>query len=85
MMINRKTELLVILQEESAEVIQAVSKTFRFGENARNIGELETEIGDFLGVLKLLMEEGYLSPINLENAAEAKIAKLPDYMTNKKI
>ena len=84
-MIDRKTELLVILQEESAEVIQAVSKTFRFGENARNISELETEIGDFMGVLQLLIEEKYLSSINIRNATTAKITKLPNYMTNKKI
>jgi NTP pyrophosphatase (non-canonical NTP hydrolase) len=82
---NRKSELLVILQEEAAEVIQAVSKTIRFGENARNVDALETEIGDFVGVLKMLMEEHHLNALNIENAAEAKIVKLPKYMTNKKV
>ena len=81
---DRKTELFVILQEESAEVVQAVSKTFRFGETPRNIKELETEIGDFLGVLKLLIEEGHLDPIALEKAGDAKIKKLEKYMTNQK-
>jgi len=83
-MINRKTELLTILQEESAEVIQAVSKCFRFGETDRNLDSLENEIGDFLGVIKLLMIEGYLNPEHLENAGDAKIKKLEKYMINKK-
>lgn len=86
-MINRKQELMVVLQEEAAEVIQAVSKAFRFGETERNIKELETEIGDFLGVLKLLVEEGYIDQNGdaLIKHAEAKIKKLEKYMTNKKV
>ncbi len=83
-MIDRKTELLTILQEESAEVIQAVSKCFRFGLSERNSKDLETEIGDFLGVLKLLIIEGHLDPEKLEKAGDDKIKKLEKYMKNKK-
>jgi NTP pyrophosphatase (non-canonical NTP hydrolase) len=85
-MINRKTELLVILQEEAAEVIQAISKQFRFGDTERNAKELQTEIADFFGVFKLLIEEGHLQidPLELELQAEAKINKLDKYMTNKR-
>ena len=82
---NRKQELLIILQEESAEVIQAVSKCFRFGETEINVKNLETEIGDFMGILKCLVEEGYLDGNKLMVNGEAKIKKLAKYMTHKKV
>lgn len=68
-------------------MIQAVSKCFRFGETDRNLEALETEIGDFLGVLRLLVEEGYLDKSGkvLFKHADAKIKKLEKYMTNKKV
>ena len=83
---NREEELLGILQEEAAEVIQAVSKCNRFGKTERNIKDLETEIGDFMGVLKCLVEEGYVDPTGekLMKHAEAKIKKLEKYMVNKR-
>lgn len=84
MISNRKQELLIILQEESAEVIQAVSKCFRFGETERNVKDLETEIGDFMGVLKCLVEEGYIDGNKLMLAGEAKGKKLSKYMKHKK-
>jgi NTP pyrophosphatase (non-canonical NTP hydrolase) len=81
---DRKEELLTILQEEAAEVIQAVSKCKRFpGE--RSLKELETETGDFLGVLKLLIEEGYVNPETIEHAGDAKIKKLDKFMTHKRV
>lgn len=83
---DRKSELLHVLQEEAAEVIQATAKVFRFpGTPERNQVALETEIGDFLGVLKLLIEEGHVNPENLEKAGDAKIKKLEKYMTYKRI
>ena len=81
---NRKDELLGILQEECAEVIQAVSKRNRFGETAQNIADLHTEVGDVVGVLKMLMEEGYLDPERILTAGEAKVIKVEKYIKNKK-
>jgi len=47
-MLDKKTdEVLSILQEECAEVIQAISKVKRFGA-ANNIESLAVEIGDML-------------------------------------
>ena len=43
---NKLMETLGILQEEAAEVIQAVSKYRRFGDNGNNRLNLEQEIGD---------------------------------------
>jgi NTP pyrophosphatase (non-canonical NTP hydrolase) len=84
-MINRKQELLIVLQEEAAEVIQAVSKCFRFGETEPNLKDLETEIGDFLGVLKCLVEEDYLNGTIIMKNGEKKILKLEKYMKNPKV
>lgn len=44
---KRTDEILSILQEECAEVIQAISKVKRFGEKG-NIDQLALEIGDML-------------------------------------
>lgn len=85
---KREQELYGILQEEAAEVIQAVSKMNRFGKVAergdKNKEALDQEIGDFIGVLKLLHDEGYLDGDKLIKAAEKKIKKLDVYMVNKR-
>ena len=90
---DRKTELLTILQEECAEVTQAISKVFRFGEHSyhpkdknkvENIKHLESEVGDIMGVLKYLIEENYLDGENIMISAEEKIKRLEEFMKNKK-
>jgi NTP pyrophosphatase (non-canonical NTP hydrolase) len=78
----REEELFGILQEEAAEVIQVVSKRRRFGVSERNVKELEQELGDFIAVLKLLVEEGYIDLDKLEPAVLKKIAKLKLNMSN---
>lgn len=59
----RTQELLDILQEEAAEVIQIISKIKRFGlysynpndlEKTTNIAHLSVEIGDFVAIVDLL-------------------------------
>jgi NTP pyrophosphatase (non-canonical NTP hydrolase) len=78
----RLREILVIAQEEAAEVIQAISKCFRFGVDADHQSgtsqceHLENEIADFLVMVDLLKEEGIVSDINLAAAKERKIKKL---------
>jgi NTP pyrophosphatase (non-canonical NTP hydrolase) len=81
---NRREELLQILQEEAAEVIQAASKQVRFGVNTRNQDHLELEMGDLAGVIKLLLMEGYVSDDKVCENAEAKIVKLDGIMTFKR-
>ena len=62
-MLNKvQEEILTILQEECAEVIQAVSKVRRFGE-AGNIEQLEQEIADVLCMINL----AYLHGIMVKN------------------
>jgi len=75
-MINARThETLVITQEECAEVIQVISKIFRFGLD-ENDHRLETEIGDLLCMVDLLIEQRIIDPYKLEIAKHAKRNKL---------
>jgi len=80
---NGKTqEALVILQEECAEVIQAVSKCYRFGlDNQHKSGatqraNLEMEIGDMLVLVDILISQGVIDLNNLNIAKANKIEKL---------
>lgn len=76
-------EVLDILQEEAAEVIQAVSKIRRFGWNnthpdadQNNLEHLEEELGDMQAMIEILMEMGVASWGNVTVAKRAKIEKL---------
>jgi NTP pyrophosphatase (non-canonical NTP hydrolase) len=81
---NKTTsEVMDILQEECAEVIQAVSKIRRFGiDNVKpgkpktNREHLEEELGDLYAMIDILQELDIVSWANIEKAAEAKREKL---------
>ena len=83
---NQTKEALVILQEECAEVVQEVSKCFRFGLNSEHYKTglkhsimLETEVGDVLALVDILVEQGVLNKDNLEIAKVAKKEKLKQW------
>lgn len=77
-------EVLLILQEECAEVTQAVSKCFRFGpdqmkpgKERTNLNMLEEEIGDLLAMVELLTDLNIgVTPEGLEQAKRNKFEKL---------
>jgi NTP pyrophosphatase (non-canonical NTP hydrolase) len=76
-------EIMDILQEECAEVIQAVSKCNRFGlHNAKpgkpltNAQHLEGEIGDLLAMIDLLQSKGIITKAGVAAAQAAKVEKL---------
>jgi hypothetical protein len=79
---TRLNEILIIAQEEAAEVIQEISKCFRFGLDAdQNTGishrdRLEQEIADFLVMVDLLEQEGIVTPDGLASAKLRKIKRL---------
>jgi NTP pyrophosphatase (non-canonical NTP hydrolase) len=81
---NKTTsEVMDILQEECAEVIQAVSKIRRFGiDNVKpgkpktNREHLEEELGDLYAMIDILQELDIVSWTNIEKSAEAKREKL---------
>ena len=76
-------EILCILQEECAEVTQAVSKCFRFGfHNAKhgvgatNKEHLEEEMGDLLCMIEIMQNAGIVDSKAIEIAKTAKYKKL---------
>lgn len=56
---KKQNEILLILQEECAEVIQAISKVKRFGLE-HNIDQLEQEIADVLCMISLARKHGII-------------------------
>jgi NTP pyrophosphatase (non-canonical NTP hydrolase) len=86
---NEQTkEVMDILQEECAEVIQAVSKISRFGiDNVKpgkpktNRAHLEEELGDMLAMIDILIDKGIVSSDRLVSAKTAKIEKLKKWST----
>jgi NTP pyrophosphatase (non-canonical NTP hydrolase) len=74
---DKLMETLGILQEECAEVIQAVSKYRRFGDSNRLA--LEQEIGDMLCIVVLLEQQGFISETGMELAMSRKLEKLKKY------
>ena len=74
---NRQEEILTILQEGCAEVIQAVSKVRRFGmEN--NVTELKKEIADVLCMIDILLTSDIVSydEKELDTMKHDKVLKL---------
>lgn len=76
-------ETLIILSEECAEVIQAVSKCQRFGmdgkypgQNKTNKQRLEEEIGDVMALIEILLNINMVSSNSIENAKNEKFKKL---------
>ena len=85
-------EVMDILQEECAEVIQAVSKISRFGiDNFKpgkpktNREHLEEELGDMLAMICILEKMGVVNQNALEIATKAKIEKLKKWSTIKNL
>lgn len=72
-------ELLTILMEECAEVIQAASKIIRFGETESNLKELEKELGDLQCMVDLVHEYDLISYTKLDEYAMNKREKLRTY------
>jgi NTP pyrophosphatase (non-canonical NTP hydrolase) len=86
---NRLEELLVILQEESAEVSQAAAKCIRFGMDSEFMGKtnrfrLEQELGDLLAMIKLISEVTVLDENHIFASADAKMVKVEKFMKNSK-
>ena len=85
MITDRQREVLVITQEEAAEVIQEISKVFRFGidDNYRDgmthREKLQIEIGDLLCMIDLMVDNRLIDPTAVEIARRAKVGKLRRY------
>jgi NTP pyrophosphatase (non-canonical NTP hydrolase) len=82
-MIDKHAEVMNILQEECAEVIQAVSKCRRFGidgvhltSGKSNRDNLTEEVGDLLCMIDLLIKFGLVDDNAVYLARAAKEEKL---------
>ena len=81
---KQRQEALVILQEECAEVIQAVSKCIRFGlddsySGVPNRKRLENEIGDLLALVDVLHSLEVISYNNIDQQIVVKKQKLKQW------
>lgn len=82
MLTDKEREILVITQEECAEVIQEISKVFRFGiENEHKSGSkhrqvLEAEVGDLLCMIELMFEHNIINKDNIDCLKDSKRSKL---------
>ena len=78
---SSEREIMLIAQEECAEVTQAISKVFRFGMDAEHNGRtnkdrLEEETGDLLCMLQMMEERGLIDWTRVSVAAQMKREKL---------
>jgi NTP pyrophosphatase (non-canonical NTP hydrolase) len=78
---SKQKEVMLIAQEECAEVIQAISKVFRFGVTDKYNGQtnkerLEEETGDLLCMIDLMIEEGMIDIDRVLQAKDQKNTKL---------
>lgn len=80
---NKENEILLITQEECAEVTQAISKCYRFGlDNVKpgkpktNREHLAEELGDLQAMIDLCIKFGLVGSEQISIAADNKIAKL---------
>lgn len=80
---TRDQEILLITQEECAEVTQAISKCFRFGLDNHKPGKPKTnrehladELGDLLAMISLCQTAGIVDSQQIDQAKAAKLEKL---------
>jgi hypothetical protein len=79
---DKQREILVITQEECAEVIQEISKCFRFGlDNNHKSGiphrqVLEQEVGDLLCMIDLCLKHNLITQQGIDVAKVKKEEKL---------
>jgi NTP pyrophosphatase (non-canonical NTP hydrolase) len=80
---DQTREVLLIAQEECAEVTQAISKCFRFGLDNYKPGKPKTnrehlaeEIGDLLCMVELMITNNIVSEDDVNTAKQQKFTKL---------
>lgn len=86
-MTEAQRERLILIAEEANEVSQAVMKILRFGfeqnkgyEGPTGKDRLETELGDFLRVLRLAIDSGDLSEQAISRSYLQKLEKMRPFL-----
>ena len=72
-------ELMTILGEECAEVIQETCKIKRFGLDPENLERFEKEIADVLCMVEICHESDLISFTNIDKYIQEKREKLKVY------
>jgi hypothetical protein len=80
---NREEELLLVMQEECADVIQAITEIFLSGKTQQSTDNLEKQLSDVFAVFKILVEENYVDPDYIVKEGDKKIEVLNKSMKNK--
>ena len=87
-MSKKENEIMNILSEECAEVIQSISKCNRFGiDNIKpgkpktNREHLEDELGDVLAMIDIMLEYDIIKQENIDLAKQNKFEKLKKWST----
>lgn len=85
---NKEQEIMNILSEECAEVVQAISKCHRFGMDNHKPGKpktnrehLEDELGDVLAMIDIMLEHDIIDSNKIEVAKLNKFEKLKKWST----
>ena len=85
---SKENEILLITQEECAEVTQAISKCYRFGLDNFKPGKPKTnrqhlaeELGDLQAMIDLCTDYDLVDREEVLTAASNKIAKLKQWST----
>ena len=78
---KRLEEIMLITQEECAEVTQAISKVFRFGMESQHNGvsnqeRLTEEVGDLMCMIDLMIDSGIVNEAAVMTAKHEKMMKL---------
>lgn len=80
---STQKEIMLIAQEECAEVVQAISKCFRFGmndvhpvTNKSNKESLEEEVGDLLCMINMMIDNRIIDKLSVDFAIDAKSEKI---------
>ena len=81
MLTENEKEIMLITQEECAEVTQAISKIFRFGLLSQHNGQsnrqrLAEEVGDLMCMIDLLIDTDMISETEVMTAKNEKMMKL---------
>ena len=87
-MLKKENEIMNILSEECAEVIQSISKCNRFGVDNLKPGKpktnrehLEDELGDVLAMIDIMLEHDIIQREKLDEAKTNKFEKLKKWST----
>ena len=81
MLTENEKEIMLITQEECAEVTKAISKIFRFGLLSQHNGQsnrqrLAEEVGDLMCMIDLLIDTDMISEAEVMTAKNEKMMKL---------